>query len=85
MNSKLLLLDEPTSALDPQSSKKLVQILRILKAEGISIALSTHDMTFSKYLMDKVYFMENGHVIEELDVKTKNLEETIFIKKFFEN
>lgn len=83
MNSKLLLLDEPTSALDPNSSKKLEDILRKLNQVGITIVFSTHDMNFSKNLMDKIYFMDHGRVLEELDIKTNKLENTSIIKNYF--
>jgi ABC-type polar amino acid transport system ATPase subunit len=85
MNSCLLLLDEPTSALDPESSKKLVEILYTLSKDGVTIALSTHDMTFAKNLMDRIYFMANGRVIEYFDAKQKNISETSVIKNFFDH
>jgi polar amino acid transport system ATP-binding protein len=83
MNSRLLLLDEPTSALDPESSKRLVEILKALNKEGITIALSTHDMTFSKHLLDRIYFMKDGHILEYLDSSIKDISETVAIKNFF--
>lgn len=83
MNSRLILLDEPTSALDPESSRKLVDILKLLNSEGITIALSTHDMTFSKNLLDRIYFMEQGRVVEYLDSKSRNIKDTFYISKFF--
>jgi ABC-type polar amino acid transport system ATPase subunit len=83
MNSRLLLLDEPTSALDPESSKKLVEILRILNKEGVTIALSTHDMSLAKNLLDRIYFMEDGHIIEYYDAREKDVSETQAIRNFF--
>ncbi len=83
MNSRLLLLDEPTSALDPESSKMLVEILKTLNQEGVSIALSTHDMTFAKNLLDRVYFMRNGHIVEFFDARNDTLANTTAIKNFF--
>lgn len=85
MNSRLLLLDEPTSALDPESSKMLVDILRRLNQEGVTIALSTHDMTFSKNLLDRVYFMKNGQIIELYDAREKDISATSAIKLFFDH
>jgi ABC-type polar amino acid transport system ATPase subunit len=84
MNSRLLLLDEPTSALDPESSKMLVDILRTLNKEGVTIVLSTHDMTFSKNLIDRAYFMKNGSIIELYDAREHNLSSTSAIKLFFD-
>lgn len=83
MDSKLLLLDEPTSALDPESSRKLTGILRSLQSTGVTIALSTHDMTFARSLLDRVYFMENGVVVEYFDGKVSELDDTQTIKGFF--
>lgn len=85
MKSRLLLLDEPTSALDPESSKKLVEILRVLHQEGVSIALSTHDMTLAKHLLDRVYFMKDGRIVEYFDAKLQAISETAAIKHFFEH
>jgi ABC-type polar amino acid transport system ATPase subunit len=84
MNSRLLLLDEPTSALDPESSRMLVDILRTLNQEGVTIALSTHDMSFSKNLLDRVYFMKNGHIIELYDIRESDLSSQSAIKLFFD-
>jgi len=83
MNSRLLLLDEPTSALDPESSKMLVDILKKLNQEGVSIALSTHDMSFSKNLLDRIYFMQNGRIIEYFDAKLGQIDDAKAISGFF--
>ncbi|MCA9508804.1 MAG: amino acid ABC transporter ATP-binding protein [Myxococcales bacterium] len=83
MDSRLLLMDEPTSALDPESSKMLVTILKKLNQEGVTIALSTHDMSFARNLLDYVYFMRNGHIVEQFDVRLNKLEDTQAIKHFF--
>ncbi len=83
MNSRLLLLDEPTSALDPESSQKLLDTLKTLNAEGVTIALSTHDMSFAKKLSDRIYFMKDGHIVEFFDKNQGELEATSQIKGFF--
>lgn len=85
MNSRLLLLDEPTSALDPESSKKLVEILRLLNREGVTIALSTHDMSLAKNLADVIYFMKNGRIVEYFDAQKKSIQETVEIRNFFDH
>lgn len=85
MNSRLLLLDEPTSALDPESSKKLVEILRVLNKEGVTIALSTHDMTLAKNLLDRIYFMKDGHIVEYFDARAQNISDTKAIRNFFDH
>lgn len=65
MDAKALLLDEPTSALDPESTGKLREILNILLKQGVSIAISTHDMSFAKSVFDRGYFLESGKILEE--------------------
>lgn len=67
MKPKVLLLDEPTSALDPESKKGLESIILKLVKNGISIALSSHDMPFIRKIMDQVYFLENGSISEQYD------------------
>lgn len=83
MNSRLLLLDEPSSALDPESSKKLVDILRTLNKEGVTIALSTHDMGIAKHLLDRIYFMKDGRIVEFFDARVQDIASTVAIKNFF--
>jgi polar amino acid transport system ATP-binding protein len=83
MNSRLILLDEPTSALDPQSTKTLTELLLRLQKDGVTIALSTHDMSFSKSLLDRAYFMKEGAIIEFLDKNVSDWSNTSAIKEFF--
>lgn len=83
MDSKLLLLDEPTSALDPESSKQLIVIIKSLKEQGVTIALSTHDMTLAKNLLDRIYFIDKGHIIEYFDAQSEDINNTKFIQTFF--
>ena len=72
LRPEILLLDEPTSALDPESKKDLESLLLELNAKGITIALSSHDMPFIRKIMDYVYFMEQGELIEEWDQKIED-------------
>lgn len=65
MSPKLILLDEPSSALDPESTLALVALLKTLLADGITIALSTHDMPFAKQILDRAYFVEAGKINHE--------------------
>ncbi len=69
LSPKVLLLDEPTSSLDPESKKSLETLLLELNAKGITIALSSHDMPFIRKIMDYIYFMENGAIVEAWDQK----------------
>lgn len=82
LRPEILLLDEPTSALDPESKKDLESLLLELNAKGITIALSSHDMPFIRKIMDYVYFMEQGELIEEWDQKVEALASKEKIKQF---
>lgn len=82
LRPKILLLDEPTSALDPESKKDLESLLLELNAKGITIAISSHDMPFIRKIMDYVYFMEQGELIEQWDQKVEALESKEKIKQF---
>lgn len=82
LRPEILLLDEPTSALDPESKKDLEFLLLELNAKGITIALSSHDMPFIRRIMDYVYFMEQGELIEEWDQKVEALGSKEKIKQF---
>lgn len=67
MQPKILLLDEPTSALDPESTNELRKILEMLLAQGVSVAVATHDMQFAKSMIDCVYFLQDGQIVEAFD------------------
>ncbi len=82
LHPEILLLDEPTSALDPESKNDLESLLLELNAKGITIALSSHDMPFIRKIMDYVYFMEQGELIEEWDQKNEDLDSKKKIKQF---
>ena len=82
LRPEILLLDEPTSALDPESKKDLESLLLELNAKEITIALSSHDMPFIRKIMDYVYFMEQGELIEEWDQKIEALASKEKIKQF---
>ncbi|MFI0435738.1 MAG: ATP-binding cassette domain-containing protein [Parachlamydiaceae bacterium] len=82
LHPDILLLDEPTSALDPESKQDLESLLLHLHAKGITIALSSHDMPFIQKVIDFVYFMEEGKLIEAWDQKTESLGSKHKIKHF---
>lgn len=63
---KVLLLDEPTSALDPQGRHELMEILKQLKADGCSIVLSTHILADMEKVCDKVGFLHDGVIKNEV-------------------
>lgn len=82
LSPKALLLDEPTSSLDPESKKSLEALLLELSGQGITIGLSSHDMPFIRKMMDYVYFMEKGAIVEEWDHKTEELASKEKISRF---
>lgn len=67
MRPKLLLLDEPTSALDPESRLSLETVLFDLHAQGLTLAISSHDMPFLRRFVDCIYYLEKGKIIEACD------------------
>mgnify|MGYP000286702874 CR=1 FL=1 len=64
MNPKVMLFDEPTSALDPEMVGEVLQVMKDLANEGMTMVVVTHEMDFAKNVSDKVIFMADG-VIEE--------------------
>lgn len=67
LNPRILLLDEPTASLDPLNTDILVTILKKLAAQGLTIGLSSQDMSFARKLFDRVYFMQDGNIVEYCD------------------
>lgn len=64
MEPSLLLLDEVTSALDPELVGEVLDVIRELKAEGMTMVLATHEMSFARQVADQVCFLESGVVVE---------------------
>lgn len=64
MNPKIMLFDEPTSALDPELVGEVLQVMKQLAQEGMTMVVVTHEMGFAKEVADRVIFMHNG-IIEE--------------------
>lgn len=67
MGSKILLLDEPTSALDPENTSILAHLIKKLCENGIAVLISSQDMNFVKMIMDRVYLIEDGQVVDAFD------------------
>ncbi len=65
MNPEVMLFDEPTSALDPEMVGEVLDVMKELADEGMTMAVVTHEMGFAKEVADRVVFMENG-VIKEI-------------------
>lgn len=64
MNPKLMLFDEPTSALDPEMVGEVLNVMKELAQEGLTMIIVTHEMSFARDVSDRVVFMDDG-VIEE--------------------
>ncbi|MDJ1015866.1 MAG: amino acid ABC transporter ATP-binding protein [Paracoccaceae bacterium] len=65
MRPEIMLFDEITSALDPELVGEVLDVLRQLRAEGMTMIIATHEMGFARELADKVCFLENGIILEE--------------------
>jgi polar amino acid transport system ATP-binding protein len=65
MNPKIMLFDEPTSALDPELVGEVLEVMKDLAREGMTMLVVTHEMGFAKEVADRVIFMDEGKIIEE--------------------
>jgi len=65
MNPDIMLFDEPTSALDPELVGEVLNVMKDLAKEGMTMIVVTHEMGFAKEVADRVIFMEDGNVVEE--------------------
>jgi len=65
MKPKMLLFDEPTSALDPELVGDVLEVMKQLAREGMTMAVVTHEMGFAREVADRVIFMDKGYVVEE--------------------
>src|SRR3546814_13978027 len=64
MEPKVMLFDEPTSALDPELVGEVLQVMKLLAKEGMTMMVVTHKMGFARDMADSVIVMDHGHVIE---------------------
>jgi len=65
MKPKMLLFDEPTSALDPELVGDVLEVMKQLAAEGMTMVVVTHEMGFARDVADRVIFMDKGYIVEE--------------------
>ncbi|NUR29429.1 MAG: amino acid ABC transporter ATP-binding protein [Catenulispora sp.] len=65
MEPKLMLFDEPTSALDPETVSEVLDVIRALAADGMTMIVVTHEMGFARSAADRVVFMADGALVEE--------------------
>ena len=64
MNPKLMLFDEPTSALDPELVGEVLEVMKKLASEGMTMVVVTHEMGFAREVADQLVFMDDGVVVE---------------------
>ncbi|WP_068141252.1 amino acid ABC transporter ATP-binding protein [Limnochorda pilosa] len=64
MHPKVMLFDEPTSALDPEMIKEVLDVMKDLAREGMTMVVVTHEMGFAREVADRVIFMDEGRVVE---------------------
>ena len=65
MNPEVMLFDEPTSALDPEMVGEVLDLMRDLAKDGMTMAVVTHEMGFAREVADRVVFMADGRILEE--------------------
>ena len=86
MKPDMILFDEPTSALDPEMVKEVLDVMKELAKEGMTMAVVTHEIGFAKEVANKVVFMDEGYILEEATPKeifenTKNIRTKQFFDK----
>ena len=65
MNPKVLLFDEPTSALDPEMVGEVLEVMKELAAEGMTMVVVTHEMGFAREVGSRILFMDEGKIVEQ--------------------
>lgn len=86
MEPKMMLFDEPTSALDPELVGDVLNVMRDLAKEGMTMAVVTHEMGFARDVADRAIFMDGGYVIEdsspeEMFTNPKNERTKVFLSR----
>ncbi|MFD2613396.1 amino acid ABC transporter ATP-binding protein [Paenibacillus gansuensis] len=67
MKPKIMLFDEPTSALDPEMIGEVLDVMKTLALEGMTMVVVTHEMGFAKEVADRVIFMDEGRIVEQAE------------------
>lgn len=65
MNPDVILFDEPTSALDPEMVGEVLDLMKSLAKEGMTMVVVTHEMGFAREVANRVLFMDDGRIMEE--------------------
>ncbi len=89
MEPKVMLFDEVTSALDPEMVGEVLNVMKDLAKEGMTMIVVTHQMAFAREVADSVVFMEDGHIVEkgspeEVFDNSKNERTKEFLSKVLE-
>ena len=66
MRPKIMLFDEPTSALDPEMVKEVLEVMKDLAEEGMTMICVTHEMGFAREVADRIIFMDHGEIVADL-------------------
>lgn len=67
MKPEVILFDEPTSALDPEMIKEVLDVMKNLAKEGMTMLIVTHEMGFAKNVANRLIFMDNGKIVEDTE------------------
>lgn len=65
MEPEVMLFDEPTSSIDPEMTKEVLDVIRELAHEGMTMIIATHEMGFAKEVANRVIFLDQGRIVEE--------------------
>ncbi|MDY6274917.1 MAG: ATP-binding cassette domain-containing protein, partial [Succinivibrionaceae bacterium] len=65
MSPKIMLFDEPTSALDPEMVNEVLDVMKSLAEEGMTMMCVTHEMGFARQVADRVIFVDDGKILEQ--------------------
>lgn len=65
MDPKIMLFDEPTSALDPEMVGEVLNVMKELAKDGMTMLIVTHEMGFAREVADRVFFIDQGIIMEE--------------------
>lgn len=90
MNPEIILFDEPTSALDPEMVGEVLDVIKGLANEGITMIIVTHEMAFAKEISDRIVFMDDGNILEigtpnQIFENSKNERINSFLSRFNQN
>ena len=84
MRPEIMLFDEPTSALDPEMIGEVLDVMKTLAKEGMTMVVVTHEMGFAREVADRILFMDDGQIIEDTTpanfLQTLNKKEPVYFK-----